>query len=123
MFFRIRRTARPAFSGRGALAAATPRARCVLAEGCPVLRVHLSLGFARHIGQRTANICRNVSFSGCTLTLFNSAHLKDGQSCSRDQMATNGNLPGTDKPPLIIRQMVSPPWWRHLLRPRLLLWP
>jgi len=78
---RIRRAVWPKFSGRATLAAAR-RARWVLADGCPVLRVHFSFGFARHVGQRTDNICRNVRSSGFTRTLFNIAHLRDGQSCS-----------------------------------------
>ena len=79
------------------MAAARPRARCVLADGCPVLRVHRSLGCARHIGQRTDKMCRSVRVSGFTLTLFNIAHLRDGQSCSQEfQSAQNGNLRGTD---------------------------
>jgi hypothetical protein len=35
-----------------------------------VVSVHLSFGFARHIGQRTDNMCRNVSFSGFTFTII-----------------------------------------------------
>lgn len=44
------------FSGGPALAAARPRSRCVFCEGCPVVRVHLSFGFAPHTGQRTDNV-------------------------------------------------------------------
>jgi hypothetical protein len=80
------------------LAAARLRARCVLAEGCPVLRVHRSFGFARHMGQRTDNMCRNVSFSGSTLILFNTAKAEDGQFCSpRFNRPQNGKLPGNDQ--------------------------
>jgi hypothetical protein len=64
------------------LAAASARARCVLAEGCPVIWVHCSFGLARHMGQRTDNMCRRLSFAGSTLVLFNIADLRDGQSCS-----------------------------------------
>jgi hypothetical protein len=80
--FRIRRAAWPELSGSGALAAANSRARCVLTHGCPVLRVHRSFGLALHIGHRTDNIRRKVSFSASTLLLFGSAGLKDVQSCS-----------------------------------------
>ena len=52
-FFRTRIVACIKFSGRETLAAACSRARCVFAEGCPVVRVHCSFGLARHIGQRT----------------------------------------------------------------------
>src|ERR1022692_370638 len=83
--FRHRTAARMEFSGGGTLAAASPRERCVLADGWPVLSVHRSLGLARHMGQRTDSMCRNVS-SGFTsiLLLFNIAALRDGQSCSRE---------------------------------------
>jgi hypothetical protein len=47
-----------------------------------VLKVQGSLGFARHIGQRTDNMCRGVSFEGSTLVLFDIADLRNGQSCS-----------------------------------------
>lgn len=79
--FRICRTAWPAFSGRATLAAAEPRARCVLMDGCPVVSVHCSFGLARHVGQRTDNTCLNVS-SRFTAILFTAANLGDGQSCS-----------------------------------------
>ena len=64
------------------MAAASPRARCVLADGCPVVRVQRSFGLARHIGQRTDNMWRWVSFPGSISVLFNNANMKDGQSCS-----------------------------------------
>lgn len=80
-FFRTRTAAWPKLSWPATLAAAR-RARCVLADGCPVLSVHFSFGFARHIGQRTDNICRNVRSSGFTRTLFSIAHVRNGQSCS-----------------------------------------
>ena len=64
------------------MAAARPRARCVLADGCPVLIVQRSFGLARHMGQRTDNMCRRVSFPGSIPVLFNNANMKDGQSCS-----------------------------------------
>jgi hypothetical protein len=79
--FRIRTAPWPKLSWRATLAAAR-RARCVLADGCPVLRVHFSFGFARHIGQRTDNICRNVRSSGFIRTLFSIARVRNGQSCS-----------------------------------------
>ena len=66
----------------GTLAAASPRARCVLADGCPVVRVQRSFGLARHIGQRTDNMWRWVSVPGSIPVLFNNANMKDGQSCS-----------------------------------------
>ncbi len=80
-FFRIRRAAWLEVSGRGALAAANSRARCVLVEGCPVLSVHGSFGLALHMGQRTDNIRRNVSFSVFIPPLFRIAGSKDVQSC------------------------------------------
>lgn len=80
--FRIRRAAWPQFSGRETLAAAISRSRCVLLDGCPVLSVHRSFGLALHIGQRTDNMCPNVSFSAFTLILFSIAILRHGQSCS-----------------------------------------
>jgi hypothetical protein len=93
--FRNRAALRMEFSGGGTLAAASPRARCVLADGWPVLRVHCSFGLARHMGQRTDSMCRNVS-SGFTPVLFNIAILRDGQSCSRQfNFTQNGKLLGT----------------------------
>src|ERR1700690_3904943 len=68
--FRIRRVDWPELSGRETLAAASSRLRCVLLDGCPVLSVHFSFGLAPHMGQRTDNICPNVSFSGFTPILF-----------------------------------------------------
>jgi hypothetical protein len=59
--FSVRRASSPKFSGQATFAAACCRARCVLAEGCPVVKVHCSLAFALHIGQRTDKICRNVN--------------------------------------------------------------
>ena len=52
--------------------------RCVLLDGCPVLSVHFSFGLAPHMGQRTDNICPNVSFSGFTPILFNIGKGRDG---------------------------------------------
>jgi len=82
--FRIRRAACPKFSWAPALAAATLRSLCVLAHGCPVLRVHFSFGLARHTGQRTDNICRNVSFLGLVLVLFNIITFENRQLCYFD---------------------------------------
>ena len=62
--------ARPKLSGLGTLAAASVLARCVLTHGCPVVSVHGSFGFARHIGQRTDRICRSVSCSVFTTTII-----------------------------------------------------
>jgi len=53
------------------LAANRRRSRCVFRHGFPVLRVHFSLGLARHTGHRTANTCLGVSFSGTTIVLSN----------------------------------------------------
>jgi len=64
----ILKTAWPELSGRAYLAAARSRSRWVLAEGCPVLALHCSFGFAPHIGQPTDSICFNLSFSGFTAT-------------------------------------------------------
>jgi hypothetical protein len=41
-----------------------------------------SFGLARHMGQRTDNMCRGVSFATSTLVLFNIADVRDGQYCS-----------------------------------------
>lgn len=61
-----------------------------------MLSVHFCFGLAPHMGQRTDNICPNVSFPGCTAILFNIANLKDGQSCSaRFQQPQNGNVART----------------------------
>jgi hypothetical protein len=79
---RTRRTAWPEVSGRETLAAAISRSRCVLVDGCPVLSVHFCFGLAPHMGQRTDNICPNVSLPGFTPTLFNIANWRDGQSSS-----------------------------------------
>src|SRR6266576_5940881 len=62
-----RTVACPRFSERDILAANRRRSRCVFRHGFPVLRVHFSLGFARHTGHRTANTCLGVSFSGTTM--------------------------------------------------------
>lgn len=78
--FTTRTATWPIFSGQLTLAAASVRARCVLAEGCPVVSVHFSFGFARHMGQRTDNICCKVS-SASILLLFAIANHKCGQSC------------------------------------------
>ena len=61
-----RRAARSALSGGGALAAARARSRCVLFEGCPVVRVHFSFGLALHAGHGTDNIRLCVSCPVCT---------------------------------------------------------
>jgi hypothetical protein len=79
----VRRAEWPLLSGRATLAAANSRSRCVLVDGCPVLRVHFALGLAPHMGQRTDKICPNVSFSGFASLLFDIANLS-GQSCLRD---------------------------------------
>src|SRR5271167_2429826 len=68
--FRLRRNARTEFPGGGTLAAASCRARCVLAEGCPVVSVHCSFAFALHIEQGTERMCRNVRVSGFTPRVF-----------------------------------------------------
>src|ERR1700722_4450436 len=78
----IRKAAWPEFSGRETLAAASPRVRRGLSGGCPVVSVHFSFGLALHIGQRTDNICFNVSFSGFTSLVFSIANLRNGQFCS-----------------------------------------
>jgi hypothetical protein len=52
--FRARRVACPILSGQAAAAAL--RARCVFTHGFPVLSVHFSFGFARHVGQLTDKI-------------------------------------------------------------------
>ncbi len=88
--FRIRKAAWPELSGRETLAAANSRLRCVLFDGCPVLSVHFSFGLAPHIGQRTDNMCFNVSVSGFTAILFNIAGLKNG-SILLFGIATNQN--------------------------------
>ena len=59
-----------------------------MADGCPVLRVHLSFGKARHMGQRTDKICLWVRVSGATPILFNIAELRDGQSCAQKSRST-----------------------------------
>jgi len=41
-----------------------------------VLAVHLSFGFAPHIGQRTESICFNVSFWGFTTIVLNIVSLE-----------------------------------------------
>jgi len=91
--FRTRRAAWPEFSGREILKADNSRSRCVLVDGCPVLSVHFFFGLAPHMGQRTDNICPNVSFAGFRPILFNIAH---GQSWSLEISTTskresNGN--------------------------------
>ena len=77
----------PEFSGRETLAAASSRFRCVLMDGCPVLSVHFWFGLAPHMGQRTDNICLNVSFSGFTAILFSIASVRNGQSLSTETLA------------------------------------
>jgi hypothetical protein len=72
------------FSGRDTLPAATVRARWVLMHGCPVVSVHFSPGLARHIGQRTDNICRSESVAVFTLRLFDLDRPIDGELCSFD---------------------------------------
>jgi hypothetical protein len=91
--FRTRRAAWPEFSGREVLKADNSRSRCVLVDGCPVLSVHFFFGLAPQMGQRTDNICPNVSFAGFRPILFNIAH---GQSWSLEISTTskresNGN--------------------------------
>ncbi len=71
---RDRRKVRPELSGRGALAAARPRSRCVLSDGCPVVRVHLSFGLALHTGHRT-DIIRFCE--SCPVSTFHSVHHRD----------------------------------------------
>jgi len=58
---RDRKAAWPELSGRGALAAARPRSRCVLSDGCPVVSVHFSFGLALQTGHRTDSIRLCVS--------------------------------------------------------------
>jgi hypothetical protein len=100
--FRIRRADSPEFSGRETLAAASSRLRCVLADGCPVLKVHFSFGLAPHMGQRTDNIWSSVSFSGFTAILFNIANRRDVRSCFWVfNQLRNGNLTGADQCPWI----------------------
>lgn len=51
-------------SGGPALAAARLREWRVFSEGCPVLNVHLSPGFAPQEGQQTDKLCRwDVDFN------------------------------------------------------------
>lgn len=47
-----------------------------------MLRVHLAFGLAPHMGQRTDNFCRSVSFPAFTPALFDIGTLVDGQICS-----------------------------------------
>jgi hypothetical protein len=55
-----------------------------------VLSVHFCFGRAPHMGQRTDNICPNLSFRGSTPRLSNKKPFKDGQFCSPDSTCTHG---------------------------------
>ena len=79
---RDRSAAGTELSGRGALAAATARSACVLIDGWPVVRVHLSFALARHTGHRTDSICFSVSWSVFTPTVFNISAFRSGHFCS-----------------------------------------
>lgn len=69
----------PKFSGRGAVAAARPRSRCVLFDGCPVVSVHFSFALARHTGHGTDNIRFWVSCPVSMVIVFIAATFGDGQ--------------------------------------------
>ena len=86
--FKTRRAAWLEFSGPELLAANSSRSRCVLRDGCPVLSLHFSFGFAPHMGQRTDNICPNVSFPDFTPLFISIANLRDDQSCSLGMSAS-----------------------------------
>ena len=58
-FFNLRKKLSAIVCGGPALAAARLRERCVFSEGCPVLNVHLSSGFAPQDGQQTDKLCRS----------------------------------------------------------------
>jgi hypothetical protein len=60
-----------------------------------VLAVHLAFGLAPHMGQRTDNICFNVSFPGFTTIVSSMVGLRDGQSSS----VANGAVPKQESGP------------------------
>src|ERR1700733_7587146 len=73
---------RPKLSGRGALAATADLDKCVFTHDCPVVKVHCSFGFARHVGQVTDKICRSVRAWVCTPPLSDMQNREDVQLCS-----------------------------------------
>lgn len=90
---RDRRKASPEFPGGGALAATRPRSRCVLSDGCPVVRVHLSFGLALHTGHRTDSSASVKDDLFPRFVVFIVAAFEDGQFCSfRDRWLTRHQI-------------------------------
>jgi hypothetical protein len=64
------------------LAAARLRSRWVLSDGCPVVKVHFSFGFALQTGHGTDKIRLCVSGLVCTFLVFSIVNPRNGQFCS-----------------------------------------